>query len=76
MTGQGDEKNSRILVVKSLECPCMEPELYCRLMGEPLKFLKQRRSEWSGSYSGDQSGEDQSGGDTFCCNAGMDLSEE
>lgn len=62
--------------MKSLEYHCMEPELYYRLTGETLKFLKQRKSEWSGSHSGDQSGEDRSGGDTFCCSAGMDLSEE
>lgn len=51
-------KNSRILAVKSLECHCLEPEFYCRLRGQPLKFLKQRRSEWKGSHSGDRSGGD------------------
>lgn len=44
--------------------------------GRALMFLKQRRSVWSGSHSGDQSGEDQSGVEIFCCNAGMDLSED
>lgn len=39
-------------------------------------FLKQRRSGWSGSHFGDQRGKDQSGPDTFCCNAEMDSSED
>lgn len=54
----------------------MEPEFHCRLTCEPLKFLKQRRSGWTGSPSGDQSGEDPRGGGILCCNAETELSEE